>query len=81
MWKGTSPNTAGSRFYLNLRPSPWRNGRNTVFGRVIAGQDVVRSLREGDEIVAAIVVRKRDHAYEPKTLPKPGAETGENAGG
>ena len=70
MAKRTDPNSAGCQFYFNHRPSPWLNGKHTVFGRVVTGLDVVRSLRRDDRIVLARVSRKRDHAYEPATLPK-----------
>ncbi|MDY7110072.1 MAG: peptidylprolyl isomerase [Planctomycetota bacterium] len=69
MAKQTRPNTAGCQFYFNHRPTPWLNGRHTVFGRVIEGLEIVRSLREGDGITGITVLRKRDHAYEPETLP------------
>jgi peptidyl-prolyl cis-trans isomerase B (cyclophilin B) len=69
MAKQLQPNTAGCQFYLTHRPTPWLNGRHTVFGRVIEGLDVVRSLRQGDEITGITVLRKRDHPYEPETLP------------
>lgn len=69
MAKRREANTAGCQFYLNHRPTPWLNGRHTVFGRVIEGLDVVRSLRQDDEITGIVVLRKRDHAYEPETLP------------
>lgn len=70
MAKRTDPNTAGCQFYFNHRPSPWLNGKHTVFGRVVTGLEVVRSLRRDDRIVLARVSRKRDHEYEPSTLPK-----------
>ncbi len=72
MAKTTQPDTGGSQFYFNHRPTPWLNGKHTVFGRVIEGRDVVLSLRKDDEVLAARVLRKRDHAYEPTTLPTAG---------
>ena len=68
MAKQPAPNTAGCQFYLNHRPTPWLNGKHTVFGRVIEGLDVVRSLRQDDEITGMVVLRKRDHVYQPQTL-------------
>jgi len=65
MAKTQLPDTAGSQFYLCHRPLPWLNDRHTVFGRVLEGHDVVRALRQDDEVHAVIVLRKRDHAYEP----------------
>jgi len=67
------PNTNGSQFFLTHLPTEWLNGKHTVFGRVVAGQDVVDSLIIGDEITKAEVTRKRDHEYKVVKIedPKP----------
>jgi cyclophilin family peptidyl-prolyl cis-trans isomerase/Flp pilus assembly protein TadD len=59
----SGPDTNGSQFFLTHLPTEWLNGKHTVFGRVIKGQDVVERLRAGDAITKAEVTRKRDHAY------------------
>ena len=58
------PDTNGSQFFLTHLPTEWLNGKHTVFGRVVSGQDVVDSLLAGDVITKAEVVRKRDHEYK-----------------
>jgi cyclophilin family peptidyl-prolyl cis-trans isomerase len=76
--------TGGSQFFLTFRPTDHLDGRHTVFGRVIEGDEVLPRLTrtqdaEGrpvpgvqpDTIEKAEVVRKRDHAYTPETLPGP----------
>jgi cyclophilin family peptidyl-prolyl cis-trans isomerase len=78
------PNTGGSQFFLTFAPTEHLDGKHTVFGRVIEGFDVLPELErtqdpegrtvagiEPDRIVKASMVRKRDHAYEPQTLPDP----------
>jgi len=74
--------TGGSQFFLTFRPTEHLDGKHTVFGRVIEGDEVLARIqrtqnKEGrpipavkpDTILKAEVVRKRDHAYEPQTIP------------
>ena len=59
-------NSGGSQFFITHVATPHLDGKHTVFGRVIEGEDVVDAIAEGDAIEKAVVEKKRDHDYAPK---------------
>ncbi len=61
------PNTIGSQFFITYGPTPHRNGKHAVFGRVISGSEVVDAIRERDP--------QRDRANAARYLATPPAYT------
>lgn len=52
------PNTNGSQFFIvTTQAQPHLDGLHTVFGRVYAGMDVVRSIEQGDVMKRVYVIK------------------------
>lgn len=40
----SGPNTNGSQFFVTLAPTPWLDGKHTIFGRVKSGMRVIQRM-------------------------------------
>ena len=56
MARSQAPDSASAQFYIALKPLPELDGRYAVFGRVIAGMDVVDEIRQGDRMTKVSLV-------------------------
>jgi len=46
--RSSNPNSANSQFFINFRDNHFLNGQYTVYGRVIAGMDIVDKIVRGE---------------------------------
>ncbi len=56
------PATNGSQFFITHVPTPWLDGKHTVFGAVVTGQEVVDSIVQNDTIKKVTIIRKGSEA-------------------
>ena len=51
------PGTNGSQFFITHIATDWLDGKHTVFGKVVEGQDVVNTVAQGDAMDTVEIIR------------------------
>ncbi|MGB0897293.1 MAG: peptidylprolyl isomerase [Flavobacteriaceae bacterium] len=52
----SGPATNGSQFYITHVETAWLDGKHTVFGNVVEGQDVVDAVAQGDKLTQLEII-------------------------
>lgn len=49
------PNTNGSQFFITHIITDWLDGKHTVFGQVLSGQEIVNTTQQGDTLLSVTI--------------------------
>lgn len=58
------PGTNGSQFFITHVETPWLDGKHTVFGFVVSGQEVVDTIAQGDKLNSLEILRIGEEAQK-----------------
>jgi peptidyl-prolyl cis-trans isomerase A (cyclophilin A) len=54
----SGPATNSSQFFITHKDTPWLNGKHTIFGYLVSGQDVVNNIAQDDVMQKVTIIRK-----------------------
>ena len=60
----SGPKTNGSQFFITHKETSWLDGKHTIFGHVITGQDIVTNTAQDDVINKITIIRKGAEAMK-----------------
>ncbi|MCD9575570.1 peptidylprolyl isomerase [Flavobacterium soyae] len=60
----SGPGSNGSQFFITHVPTPWLDGKHSVFGHVVEGQDVVDAVAQGDALETLEIIRVGEEAQK-----------------
>lgn len=58
----SGPNSGGSQFFITLNQTPFLNGKHAIFGEVIEGMDIVKTIAVSDKINSVKIEKKGANA-------------------
>lgn len=64
MARSSDPDSAGSQFYITQAPVHFLDNNYTVFGKVVAGKEAAKALRQNDVLEKAELVPEAETAKE-----------------
>lgn len=76
----SGPATNGSQFFITLKETPWLDGKHTVFGEIVIGQEIVDSIgsvatsKPGDKPVEPVIIQEVNIINKGVTAPSFSAE-------
>ena len=53
----SGPATNGSQFFITHKETPWLDGKHTIFGHVIEGQNIVDAIAQNDTMKTVKIIR------------------------
>ncbi|WP_281234720.1 peptidylprolyl isomerase [Flavobacterium gelatinilyticum] len=60
----SGPGSNGSQFFITHVPTPWLDGKHSVFGYVVEGQDIVDAVAQGDALESVEIIREGEEAQK-----------------